>query len=454
MLYTLIARFLMGCIHLFYKIRVLGHDLPQEGPVILVSNHPNGLLDALMLLSQTHPHHQLRFLAKEPLFRMPIIGSLLRIGKALPVYRKQDGYQGSDNHSIFKAVEEALHQKEWICLFPEGISYHAPHLQPLKTGAARMALGAQDQVDFTLPLKIVPVGLHFVDKGRFRSEAVMTIGQSLDIDGSWQEQYAEDQRQSARDLTQEIERAIKEVTINLESWSDLPLLDLAGQIYSQSDPNWKHSDPIENLQFLAQSYPSFYQKAPQQIEGIRRDLFAFGETLKRFQLEVNDLEKKVSFFRSILFIFKQIIALCIGFPFALLGFILFFIPYQAVRFLAYVKSYDVDIIGTVKLMGGVVFYGVWCGIVCGGIAWMYGLEWAVLSLFLYPLLGLHTLLFIENRTQALQSSLLTLRLLTLGSPKTLLIKERNRIYDQLKALQTQEGQTQEGQTQEGQTQEE
>jgi hypothetical protein len=366
---------------------------------------------------------------------MPIVGTLLKMGRALPVYRRQDGYDGGDNRSIFQAVEDALQNKEWVCLFPEGISYHAPHLQPFKTGAARMALGAEAQSDFLLSVKIIPVGLHFVDKGKFRSSAVITVGESLVVGPDWRERFESDDRQTARDLTQEIQRLIQDVTINLESWSDLPLLELAGQVYRQCDPEWRDSDPVTHLQFLAQAYASFHSQAPQEIEEVRYELFQFGATLERFGLRVSDLDQKTSVIKVITFISRQLLTFVIGLPFALLGIILFLIPYQAVRFIAYLKSFDFDVVATVKLMGGIVFYGLWGLIVSISLGSVYGLKWGLCAAALYPLLGLHTLVFLENQSKSWKNLTLMLRLLTLSSPKKLLLKERALIYQKLKTLQ-------------------
>ena len=435
MLYAIITQFLVLCVSLFYKIRVIGHQLPNEGPAILVANHPNGLLDPLVLLTQTYPEKQMRFLAKEPLFRMPIVGTLLKLSKALPVYRRQDGYQGEDNRSSFQAVEDALQNREWICLFPEGISYHAPRLQPFKTGAARMALGAESQSNFQLSVQIIPVGLHFVDKGKFRSSTVVTIGEPLVVGPDWQERYEKNERQAARDLTQAIEQSIKDVTVNLESWSDLPLLDLAGQVYEQCDPEWKSSDPVANLQFLAQAYASFHQQVPTEIEEIRYELFQFGATLSRFGIKVSDLEHKPSLARIMIFILRQVITFVVGLPFTLIGLVLFFIPYHIIKLIAYLKSFELDIVATVKLMAGIVLYGSWGAGLSIYVGMTYGLKWGICTIALYPLLGLHTLLFLENQSQAWTNLTLMIKLLTLRSPTKLLLKERDLIYSKLSALQ-------------------
>ena len=131
---------------------------------------PTGLVDPLAMMISTAG--SVRFLAKAPLFQMPVIGSIMRGMGALPVYRSIDGANTSDNKDTFSAVFDALDEGELVALFPEGISHSLPNLQTLKTGAARMALGAearaQNRSDHKLGVRIVPVGLNYGRKGRFR----------------------------------------------------------------------------------------------------------------------------------------------------------------------------------------------------------------------------------------------------------------------------------------------
>src|SRR5215217_6434962 len=77
----------------FKRIEVVGlENVPADTPVIFVLNHPNALLDPVFLLCLAP--RRVSFLAKAPLFRMPVIGALVRAMDSLPVYRKQD--EGED----------------------------------------------------------------------------------------------------------------------------------------------------------------------------------------------------------------------------------------------------------------------------------------------------------------------------------------------------------------------
>jgi len=62
--------------------------VPARGPVILVVNHPNGLIDPLFLLCLSP--RPVSFLAKAPLFDMPVIGWFVKTLGSIPVYRRQD----------------------------------------------------------------------------------------------------------------------------------------------------------------------------------------------------------------------------------------------------------------------------------------------------------------------------------------------------------------------------
>src|SRR5215203_7090487 len=126
----------------FKHIEVTGLEhVPLDRPVIFVLNHPNALVDPVFLLCLAP--RRVSFLAKEPLFRMPVIGYLVRELASLPVYRRQDGgVDVSKNQETFIAARKLLASGGTIGICPEGVSHDEPRLRPIKTGAARIALGA------------------------------------------------------------------------------------------------------------------------------------------------------------------------------------------------------------------------------------------------------------------------------------------------------------------------
>ena len=129
-------------IRIFYRVQRIGATLP-DGPVLLVANHPNSLLDPALV--QATAGRPIRFLAKSTLFRGHLLSPLIRRSGAIPVHRRMDQGAGmSRNEEMFAAVEAVLAQAAVVCLFPEGISHSTGRLEQLRSGAARFGLRERD----------------------------------------------------------------------------------------------------------------------------------------------------------------------------------------------------------------------------------------------------------------------------------------------------------------------
>ncbi|MBK5098218.1 MAG: 1-acyl-sn-glycerol-3-phosphate acyltransferase, partial [Gemmatimonadetes bacterium] len=138
------ARIARAAARIYYRIRVEGEAPPQTVPVLFVANHPNSLIDPVLVAAAAD--RPLRFLAKAPLFEERLVGPLMRASGSIPVYRRQDDPELMDrNASVFEAVHSALAEGAAVGIFPEGLSHSEPSLVRLRTGAARIALGAADR---------------------------------------------------------------------------------------------------------------------------------------------------------------------------------------------------------------------------------------------------------------------------------------------------------------------
>ncbi|HEY7948416.1 MAG TPA: 1-acyl-sn-glycerol-3-phosphate acyltransferase, partial [Acidimicrobiales bacterium] len=199
----------------FRRIEVEGlRDLPAAGPCVVVANHINGLVDALLLMA-TLPRFP-RFLGKSTLFRILPLWPFLKLAGVVPVYRAKDGESTARNEGSFRTCRLLLAHGSQVALFPEGISHDESMLQPLKTGAARIALGAA--VDDGVPgVVIVPVGLSYDAKATFRSRALVHVGVAQPVD-PWADRDRTDGHQAVRDLTAEMADRLGRVSPTYRSW--------------------------------------------------------------------------------------------------------------------------------------------------------------------------------------------------------------------------------------------
>jgi 1-acyl-sn-glycerol-3-phosphate acyltransferase len=108
------------------------HLLPKEGPAIVAANHPSYLDPLLLSLQVERP---IRFMAWDALFRVPVLGSLMRAFGAFPVDIRRG--KGRLAYERAKALVEA---GQVVGLFPEGKRSSTGWMEPsLREGAARLA---------------------------------------------------------------------------------------------------------------------------------------------------------------------------------------------------------------------------------------------------------------------------------------------------------------------------
>jgi len=338
----------------FKKIELFNSEnLPKKSGIIFVSNHPNALIDPALLFIALP--RKIAFLAKSTLFKMPVIGYLVRTVGALPLYRQQDsGADVSKNQETFAVARELLKTGGAIAIFPEGISHDKPQLQPLKTGAARIALGAvsSGKNPSSLDLQIVPDGLHYTNKTTFRSEALLHFGEPFAVLPVELDEHGQPPRDAVKDLTAKIENSLREVTLNAESDAEIAVARIAEEVFTSVTPHEENlAERLEFLKtFIAESPTEDDTKLEKRLAEYERELDELG--IESEFLTLADFSKK--------FVLKHALIrswyLLILAPLAIFGAILHFPAYQFGKFLAYlqVKKGFFDMASTMKFLTALV----------------------------------------------------------------------------------------------------
>ena len=368
----------LALVRLYYPRRTLlgGDWLPASGPVLLVANHPNGLLDPMVLrLAVGRP---VRFLAKATFFRNPVARLAMESFDSIPVYRAQDAAAGAgdtaQNEQSFALSREALAQGEWLALFPEGTSHSDPQMRPLKTGAARIALSTAAALDVDIAprestdhpglaagqgagrdVSIVPVGLAYEAKTVFRSDVLLLVGRPISARDHLPT-FRADEREAVAKLTGEIRRALDAVVLQAETTD---LLEGVARVaaWTATDP-LTAADPVQQRRrsrALLDAYRRMREKDPEAVEEIVRAARDYARVLHHlgvsdpWALEVRPVDRGRALWSLAKLMFTA--------PFALVGLLTSYLPYRLAAPVAARVAREEDVLGTAKLLTGSLFVG-------------------------------------------------------------------------------------------------
>lgn len=409
--------------NLFYRVELAGERPPATGPLLVVANHPNSLLDpALVTLAIGR---SARFLAKAPLFTDASVGWLVRASGAIPVHRRQDAStDGAEqarqglNDDTFRAAEQALLAGDAIALFPEGISHAQPGLAPLKTGAARLALQTAARLGGAFPL--VPVGITLDDRAIFRSSGLLVVGAPVAWDDLARDAVADAQAGGSasavprvRELTARIEAGIDAVTVSFASWDDARLVALADQIHAAAvatDPDRPGPDVLARRRLGA----AILERHPDRdaLVALGTDLRRHDRLLRTLRLRPADLALPTDTGTAARWAMRRVHLVALG-ALAAVGTVLGWAPYRLTgRVAALFPGADaVDVRGTSKALVGGAAFVVWT-ILLAVVAGLLVRWWlALVVLVCVPPLLLLALFTTEGWTDAWRDArrFLTLR---------------------------------------------
>lgn len=275
------SRFLVRLALPLYLRRLFFYDkknVPDEGPVLLASNHPGSFFDAVIVGSILKK--PINTLTRGDVFKNPKAAFWLRQIKLIPVFRGSEGRENlRRNDATLTESFKALEKNEALMIFSEGLCVHEWNLRPLGKGTARIAYQAWYNNPATQTMPVVPVGLTYEHFRGTNKRVVVRFGppilpSQLSSDPSDYEKWLREFNAILRD---------RMVNTILEVPNDLPI------------PEQK-----QRVEQYFTGYPCYATNAPLRFIGqigraLHRPLYRF------FEKKVAKMTGKSVFYDSILF---------------------------------------------------------------------------------------------------------------------------------------------------------
>ena len=408
MLYATVRAVGRFWIWFFFKAVDVRHAdrVPAAGAVLLCINHPNNLIDSLLVGAALD--RKIHFLATAALFRNPLVARFLRACGAIPVYRKQDaatsegvGVVGTErNVDAFAACFHTLGRGGLVGIYPEGTTHAEPRVQRIKTGAARIALEYEARrtrggEPGGAPLALVPVGLTFEARKSFRGRVLVMFGEPVAL-APYTGLYQHEPVQAVEALTTSVQVAMEAQVVNVRrmDWAaliravdDLYRGELVRELHEERGLALGKIDTIRLSRAIAEAAQHFAEREPERVEAIWQRIQGYRGLLWTYRVRDEAVRARLSPARLRTRLQRGSWA-GLGLPIFLYGVLVNGLPYFVPRVISHRLAHKETDYATTRLLASVVAIPLFWGLETWLVWRLAGALWAVVFAVSLPLSGL------------------------------------------------------------------
>lgn len=408
--YTVMKPLVQVALRVFFRRIEVRHRerLALPGPLLLAGNHPNTLMDPLLVA--IHRRQPVAFLAKSTFFKHPVSRALLVSGNSIPIYRRQDAEPGAGpdspaqlaarNEATFGRCYDYLGRGGTIMIFPEGTSVGQRRLQPLKTGAARIALGAEARHGFKLGLHVVPIATNYFDPSHFRSDVLLNVAPPIRV-ADYAAAYAADPEAAADQLTEAIRTALERRLVVSKDAADDALVQqvertFGGRLLAADDPTTLY-DNFQLSRTLLQALAWVQLHYPDRLTEARAQLRTYLADLRRHGLTdaALDGQRRGSLAGPL--------NLVLGVPVWLYGVLNNYLPYILPSLVAKRATKEIEFVAAIMMVVGMVTFPLAYALQAAAVQhWLH--DWRLTALYVVslPFTGFYALSYWNSLTVRLQ----------------------------------------------------
>jgi 1-acyl-sn-glycerol-3-phosphate acyltransferase len=288
-IYAFLKKYVSFTYRVFYDdICVEGaENIPDNIPVIFTPNHQNALMDALAVI--VHSKKQPVFVARADLFQSPYLRKLLNTIKIIPVYRIRDGYENlSNNDESLEITQKCLFASNSVGIMPEGTQTDKQQLQPLKKGFARLALSAQELIGSKPGIVIIPVGIHYSNYFKFRSNVHISFGKPIEVT-EYIALYKENPAKAFVQLKERLFAALKQQMVSIDNNDFYELIRdtkdiVAGELTKQDTGGYSFANHVKAEKQISECLSHALLDDAGLAKELEGYVTEYHNTLKRLQL--------------------------------------------------------------------------------------------------------------------------------------------------------------------------
>jgi len=416
--------------------------VPPAGPVLLCINHPNNLIDSL-LVGAVLPR-QLHYLATAALFRNPLMARFLRACGVIPVYRREDDPDKLDrNVEAFAACLDVLDRGRLVAIYPEGTTHAEPRVQRIKTGAARIALAFEARrrgrgVAAGEGLALIPVGLGFEARKSFRGRVLVSFGAPIPV-APYLDDYERDPAKAVAALTATIQGGMEGQVVHVARIETAELLraveelyggDLVRELQEARGLSPKQIDPFRLSRAIADAVTHFREREPERVERIWQRILGYRALLAEHRVRDQairaSLERRQTWRRV-----RGSWVVLAGLPVFVYGAAVNALPYFLPRWLSRRTTRRETDYATVRLLASIVAIPGFWGLETWIIWRLAGPAWAAAFAASLPLCGLAAYRYLGGLGRLRSQLRFALLALTQHRAATRLLAERQAIIGEL-----------------------
>jgi 1-acyl-sn-glycerol-3-phosphate acyltransferase len=379
----------------FFKDLTVVHSdrVPASGPVLLCINHPNNLIDSL-LVGGVLPR-KVHYLATAALFRNPLVARFLTACGAIPVYRKQDDPDKMDrNADAFAACFRALERGDLVGIYPEGTTHSESRVQRIKTGAARIALDYQ-AAGRGAPLTLIPVGITFEARKAFRGHVRVSFGESIPLT-PYAPVYRDEPAKAVEALTTTIQWGMEAEILHvgrperqelIRAVDEIYRSDLVRELQQERGLGARQIDPLRLSRAIADAAAHFEERDPERVARLWTAVQKYRALLAAYQVRDQAVRSRAHrpAARARL---QHSWEATIGLPFFAYGLVVNGLPYLLPRWLARRTARKETDYATTRLLASIVAFPLFWALEIWIVWRLLGPAWALGFAVSLPVSGL------------------------------------------------------------------